>query len=57
MATELVCMCMGVTKEEIEEAVKEKGCATAEDIQDKTYAGTSCGNCLPRIDQIVKKAK
>lgn len=44
---------MGTTNDEIIDAIESKSCQTTEDIQDKLYAGTSCGNCLPRIDDLV----
>ncbi len=48
----LVCMCNFVTEDEIIATLK-KGARTTEDIQEFTRAGTSCGRCLPQIDQLV----
>lgn len=39
-----ICQCMNVTDKEIEAAVKE-GARTYEDIQNRTKAGTVCGQC------------
>jgi nitrogen fixation protein NifU and related proteins len=40
----IICQCMNVTDKEIEEAVKD-GARTYEDIQNRTKAGTVCGQC------------
>lgn len=56
MARRLICICNLVTEDEIK-AVLEKGAKTAEDIQKFTRAGTSCGRCLPEIDELVETHK
>ena len=43
MSTE-VCLCMGVTLEEIMEAIKDGAC-DLETLMEKTDAGTACGMC------------
>lgn len=48
----IVCLCNFVEKKEIETALN-KGAVSTKDIQNFTRAGTSCGRCLPEIDQIV----
>ncbi len=50
---EIICHCMGVSKEDIINAIKEKGCKTVEDIQEATDAGTGCGGCLEDIQDIL----
>ncbi len=53
MGRNLVCLCSVVLEEEILEALK-KGAKTTADIQKYTTAGTTCGRCLPQIDQLVE---
>lgn len=54
MKLRLVCLCNMVTEAEIIGFIK-KGAKTTEDIQKITGAGTSCGRCLPEIDELVRK--
>lgn len=59
MAKRLVCICNLVLEKEINDWLK-KGALSTQDIQQLTNAGTTCGRCLPEIDQLVenyKKAK
>ncbi len=46
---------MGVTRQEIIDAIKEKGCKTFEDIQRETQARTVCGGCEGEINEILKE--
>lgn len=55
MNDKTVCTCMGVTRQEIINAIKEKGCKTFEDIQRETEAGTVCGGCEGEINEILKE--
>ena len=54
----IICNCMGVTDEEIENAVLE-GARTYTELQERTKLGTVCGKCKPRavelLDQYKKK--
>ncbi len=50
----IVCLCGLVDKKEIEAALK-KGAVSTKEIQQHTRAGTSCGRCLPEIDEIVQQ--
>ena len=52
MENRLVCMCNFVTEDEIISVLKKRAVST-EEIQEYTGAGTSCGRCLPVVDQIV----
>lgn len=52
MNNRLVCLCNMISEKEILEVLK-KGASTTEHIQKITGAGTSCGRCLPVIDQLV----
>lgn len=51
---ELICLCMSVSKETIIEAIKN-GAKTVEDVQAATGAGTACGGCIPKIEQLLKE--
>ena len=52
----VVCQCMNVTDKEIEEAVLD-GARTFLDIQEKTKAGTVCGECKEDILELIEKYK
>ena len=56
MKNRLVCLCNFVDKKEIRELLK-KGAESTLDIQRLTRAGTTCGRCLPEIDELVAKHK
>jgi len=53
MSNRLICICNFVDEKEIVNLLK-KGANTTLDIQNLTRAGTSCGRCLPEIDDLVK---
>ena len=53
MAKRLVCLCNFIEEKEILSALK-KGAESTKQIQQITGAGTSCGRCLPEIDQHLK---
>ncbi len=54
MANRLVCLCNLVDEKEIRSLLK-KGAKSTADIQALSRAGTSCGRCLPEIDQLVEE--
>lgn len=54
MSSPLVCLCNGITENEILAALK-KGAQSTSDIQRITSAGTSCGKCLVVIDILVEE--
>lgn len=56
MGNRLVCLCNFVDEKEIQTLLK-KGANSTVDIQQLSLAGTSCGRCLPEIDQIVEVHK
>ena len=56
MSNKLVCLCNLVDEKEIISFLK-KGANSTSDIQRLTRAGTSCGKCLPQIDEIVNNFK
>jgi bacterioferritin-associated ferredoxin len=48
-----ICHCNGILKSEIIKAIKDKGLKTVEEVQDETTAGTTCGGCIPDIEDIL----
>ena len=50
-----ICHCNNIMKSEIENAIREKGLKTLEDVQDATTAGTVCGGCIPDIEDILSE--
>ncbi|MBS5115306.1 MAG: (2Fe-2S)-binding protein [Erysipelotrichaceae bacterium] len=55
-SNETVCFCLGVTKQDIKEAI-DAGATTLEAIQEKTGAGTACGGCISKIEEILEELK
>lgn len=56
MSNRLICICNFVDEKEINSLLK-RGAASTKDIQHLTRAGTSCGRCLPLIDELVELHK
>ena len=56
MAKRLICLCNFIEEQEIKSVLK-KGALSTKDIQFQTRAGTSCGRCLPLIDELVESHK
>ncbi len=54
-ADDIICACMGVTREAIEEAVKD-GATTYDEVQDKTDAGLGCGGCEEEVQEVIDEA-
>lgn len=54
MSNRLVCLCNLVDENEIISLLK-RGATSTSDIQQLTRAGTSCGKCLPVIDDLVSE--
>lgn len=52
MSNRLICLCNFVDEKEIK-ALLKKGANSTKEIQHLTRAGTSCGRCLPLIDELV----
>lgn len=50
-----ICHCNGIMKSEIVKAINEKGLTTVEEVQDITTAGTTCGGCIPDIEDILNE--
>ena len=51
--SEIICHCFEVSREEIENAIREKGLKTVEEVVEATNAGTGCGGCQEQIQEIL----
>ena len=51
--SEIICHCFEVRREEIENAIREKGLKTVEEVGEVTNAGTGCGGCQEQIQEIL----
>ena len=51
--SEIMCHCFEGSREEIENAIREKGLKTVEDVGEVTNAGTGCGGCQEQIQEIL----
>jgi nitrite reductase (NADH) large subunit len=56
MSNRLICLCNFVDEKEIKSLLK-KGLTSTSEIQFQTRAGSSCGKCLPLIDELVESYK
>lgn len=52
---EVVCHCFGVTDKEIEQAIRENGLKTVEELTDHCKAGGGCGNCIPELEATIAR--
>ncbi len=50
---EVVCNCFGVSRGEIEEAIRTKNLKTVDQVGEVTNAGTGCGGCQEEIQKIL----
>lgn len=50
---DLVCLCMYVTRGDIETAILERKLTTVEEVGEVTEAGTNCGACYKDIEEIL----
>lgn len=51
----VVCTCFNVTESEIEQAIRENGLTTVEDVTNFTKAGGGCGGCHAEIEKIINR--
>lgn len=54
---EIVCKCFGVTEDQIRQAIRTNGLQTVEDVTHYTKAGGGCGQCHPRILEILNEER
>ncbi|AOR24696.1 (2Fe-2S)-binding protein [Clostridium taeniosporum] len=50
--SEVICGCVGVTAQDIKDAMNN-GATTLEEVQEATNAGTCCGGCVDKIEEIM----
>lgn len=55
--SDIVCQCFGVTRLEIERAIKENNLQTVEEVTNYTKAGGGCGGCVDDIQAILDEIK
>ncbi len=48
-----LCFCMGLTENEVREAIISKKLKTVEEVGEATKAGTGCGGCQPNIQKLL----
>lgn len=56
-ADEVVCHCLGITRGQIEAAVREQGLSTFDEVSDAIEAGSVCGSCQDDIEEIIAEIK
>ncbi|MDO4708056.1 MAG: (2Fe-2S)-binding protein [Porphyromonadaceae bacterium] len=52
-ADEIICHCNGITRGQIETAIKEGGLKTFDEVSEATEAGAVCGGCQDDIEDIL----
>lgn len=52
---EIICQCMNITDIDIRNAVHQHGIRNIDDMMEFTKAGTVCGTCVPRIEDIIEE--
>jgi NifU-like protein len=50
---DMVCVCFGITKQEIERAARENSLTSVEEVTNYTKAGGGCGGCHEQIESIL----
>lgn len=53
---EIICHCLGITRGQIEEAVRA-GAKTFDEISEATEAGSICGSCQDDIEEIIAEVQ
>lgn len=53
----MLCICMGYTREEIENMIIDGNYLTISDFQDETFIGAGCGKCLQEVEKLFTKSK
>ncbi len=54
---EVVCVCFGVTREEIERVIKESNLSTVDEVTNYCKAGGGCGGCKSKISDIIAEVR
>ncbi len=55
VTSRVVCACFNVTEEDIENAIRQNGLTSTEQVTNYTKAGGGCGSCLEDIADVVKR--
>ncbi len=56
MAGKTICYCLNINEDEIKQAISY-GAKNLDDIKEATGAGTACGACKKKIEQILVRNK
>ncbi len=56
-AEDVICECFGVTKQEIEKAIKENNLTSLIEVTNYTKAGGGCGNCHQKLQELIAWAQ
>ena len=51
----IICECMGVTDQKIEDLVKEDKVRSLEDLKELTGASTKCGRCKAKLEDLIQE--
>lgn len=54
---EVTCNCFGVTEKDLLKAIRENDLTTVEQVTSHTKAGGACGECHPKIKDLIKKVE
>lgn len=50
---EIICHCQEITRGTIEQAIREQGLKTFDEVMEATEAGSVCGSCQDDIEAII----
>lgn len=53
MKNEIICTCMEIDLETIVKAIHKNNFAKVDEVMDATGAGTVCGGCIDKIQEII----
>lgn len=57
LESEVICNCFGITEKEILKAIRDNDLSTVDGVTHYTKAGGACGQCHPRIKELIKKVE
>jgi bacterioferritin-associated ferredoxin len=52
----IVCLCYGLSREDIQTSIEEEKCRKVQDIQRACGAGTDCGSCICALKQVLAQS-
>lgn len=56
-ADEVICHCQGITRGQIEEAIREQNLTSFDEVMEATEAGAICGSCQDDIEAIIEEVR